>query len=444
MVNKPVPDDYPSMAMALPEGVDFEEYVIATYFGEVSANMGISWKVAQAIAIEQSTGTWVAVPGETPEVRRRHVAKVLSISQIPDYEHERPSPKQEPYRTYILQIGFPAENVWNTLGLLLTAIFGNISMAGRLKLLDVRFPKKWLAEFKGPKFGIEGIRKLLKIPERPLLNNMIKPCIYDSLEVGRELFYQAAVGGCDVIKDDELLANQAFNPISERIPAYMEMVDRAKEEKGEDTLFTVNITDRMPDILENADKAIESGANALMINYPVVGLEIARAICEDPSINVPVLGHMDFAGAMYMAPKYGVSSHLILAKLPRIAGFDILVHPAPYGKASVIHDKFERVAHTCRMPMHNIKPMFPMPSGGITVGMVEKCMDALGPDIVIGSGGGIHAHPDGPAAGAKAFRQAIDAVMQGIKVKDYAKDHKELGVALGTWGTGKIEMGKKY
>jgi 2,3-diketo-5-methylthiopentyl-1-phosphate enolase len=444
MSEKPVPDDYPSMAMALPEGVDYEEYVIGTYFGEVSANMGISWKVAQAIAIEQSTGTWVCVPGETAEVRRRHVAKVLSVSQIPDYEHERPSPRQEPYRTYILQIGFPVENVRNTLGLLLTAIFGNISMAGRLKMLDIRFPKKFLAEFKGPKFGIEGIRKLLKVPDRPLLNNMIKPCIYDSIDVGRKLFYEAAVGGCDIIKDDELLANQAFNPLDKRVAAYMEEVDRAKSEKGEETLFTVNITDKMPNVLENADRAIQNGANALMVNYPVLGWEITRGICEDPSIKVPVLGHMDFAGAMYMAPKYGVSSHLILAKFPRIAGCDVLVHPAPYGKASVIQDKFERVAHTCRMPLYDIKPMFPMPSGGITVGMVDKCIAALGPDIVIGSGGGIHAHPDGPAAGAKAFRQAIDAVMQGIKVKDYAKDHKELGVSLGTWGTGKIEMGKEY
>ncbi|NVM55624.1 MAG: ribulose 1,5-bisphosphate carboxylase [Candidatus Helarchaeota archaeon] len=444
MSKKVEPDDYEAMAMALPEGIDFEEYVIATYYGEINANMGVSLKVAQAIAIEQSTGTWVAVPGETPEVRKRHVAKVISISQLPDYEFERPSPKQEPYRKYVLQVGFPAENVWNQIPILLTAIFGNISMGGRLKMIDVRFPKKWLAEFKGPKFGIEGIRKLLKIPDRPLLNNMIKPCVYDSLEMGRELFYEAAVGGCDVIKDDELLANQAFNPIRERIPAYMEMVDRAKSEKGEDTLFTVNITDKMPDMLENADKAMEWGANALMVNYPVVGFSTLRAICEDPSIKVPVLGHMDFAGTMYMAPQYGVSSHLILAKLPRIAGADILVHPAPYGKATVLHDKFERVAHTMRMPMYNIKPMFPMPSGGITVGMVDKCINALGPDIVIGSGGGIHAHPDGPISGAKAFRQAIDAVMQGIKIKDHAKDHKELGVALGTWGTGKIEMGKKY
>ncbi len=448
MAEIPEKDDYPSMAMALPEGVDFEEYVVATYFAEVSANMGVSWKVAQAIAIEQSTGTWVCVPGETPEVRRRHVAKVLSVSQIPDYEHERPGPREEPYRTYILQLGFPVENVWNTLGLLLTAIFGNISMAGRLKMLDVRFPKKWLAEFKGPKFGIEGVRKLLKVPDRPLLNNMIKPCVYPGgsylKEVGQRLFYEAALGGCDIIKDDELLANQAFNPISERIPAYMEMVDKVKSETGEETLFTVNITDRVPNILENADKAIDLGANALMINYPVMGLEVTRGICEDPSIKVPVLGHMDFAGAMYMAPKYGVSSHLILAKFPRIAGLDVLVHPAPYGKASVINDKYERIAHTMRMPMYNIKPTFPMPSGGITVGMVDKCIDSLGPDIVIGSGGGIHAHPDGPAAGAKAFRQAIDAVMQGIKVKDYAKDHKELGVSLGTWGTGKIDMGKKY
>ncbi|MFX1294091.1 MAG: RuBisCO large subunit C-terminal-like domain-containing protein [Promethearchaeota archaeon] len=133
-----------------------------------------------------------------------------------------------------------------------------------------------------------------------------------------------------------------------------------------------------------------------------------------------------------MAPQYGVSSHLILAKLPRIAGADILVHPAPYRKATVIHDKFERVAHIMRMPMHKIKPTFPMPSGGITVEMVDKCINALGPDIIIGSSGGIHAHPNGPISGAKSFRQAIDAVMQGSKIKNYAKDHKELGIALGT------------
>jgi len=81
-----------------------------------------------------------------------------------------------------------------------------------------------------------------------------------------------------------------------------------------------------------------------------------------------------------------------------------------------------------------------MPSGGITPGMVEKCIKEAGKDILIGSGGGIHSHPDGPIAGAKAFRQAIDAVMQGKSVREVAKEQKELGIALGVWGSGKTAL----
>jgi 2,3-diketo-5-methylthiopentyl-1-phosphate enolase len=220
----------------------------------------------------------------------------------------------------------------------------------------------------------------------------------------------------------------------------MEMVDKAKSEKGENTLYTANITDRMPNVLANADKVQELGGNALMLNFPVVGYEVMRAIAEDPSIKIPILGHMDFAGSMYMAPLYGVSSHIILAKFARMAGADIVVHPAPYGKAQVISEKYARVANTMRWPFYQLKPTFPMPSGGITVGLVERCVKDLGTDIVIGSGGGIHAHPDGAQAGAKAFRQAIDAVMAGVPVSKAGQEQKELGRALGVWGTKKTEF----
>ncbi|MHA1299626.1 MAG: RuBisCO large subunit C-terminal-like domain-containing protein [Candidatus Helarchaeota archaeon] len=320
---------------------------------------------------------------------------------------------------------------------MLTATFGNISMGGDLKMVDLRFPKSYLKDFGGPKFGIEGVRKLLNVPKRPLLNNMIKPCVYTWADSFKDVFFEAAVGGCDIIKDDELVAAQDFNTLEQRVPAYMEMVDKAKEETGENTLFTVNITDKLDKFLENADKAQELGVNALMVNYLVMGLPALRKLAEDPSVKVPILAHMDFAGAMYMSPWHGVSSHLILGKFARLAGADIVVHPAPYGKASVISEKFSRVAQACRYPMANIKPMFPMPSGGITASMVDKVMKALGNDIVIGSGGGIHAHPDGPRAGATAFRQAIDAVMEGKSLKQYAKDHKELAVSIGLWTGGK-------
>ncbi len=418
------------LPMALPDGVDYDEYLIATYLASFAAEVPIPL-LSMALAIEQSTGTWVAVPGETPEVRRHHVAKVLGVYELPDYEFSVP-PSVET-RNWVIQVAYPEVNIGSQIPMLLTSVVGNISMGGNIKLLDIRFPQKFVAGFKGPKFGIAGVREILGIPKRPLLNNMIKPCTGYPLELGAELFRQAALGGCDIIKDDELIADASFNSIEGRVKRYMEIEKQVYEETGEHTLYTVNITDKVPKVFDNAKRAIELGCNALMINYLAVGLPVMQALTEDPNINVPVLAHMDVAGAMYMSPLHGLSSHIVLGKLPRLAGADVVVIPAPYGKAPVIPDKFKNVAKNLTFPLYNLRPTFPMPSGGITPSMVPKAMADLGNDIVIGSGGGVHAHPQGPIAGGKAFRQAIDATLDGIPLEEYAKEHPELEAVLKPW-----------
>jgi len=419
-----------SLPLALPDGVDYDEYLVGTYLASFPASVPIP-RLAPALAVEQSTGTWVAVPGETPEVRARHVAKVIGVYEIPDLEYAVP-PKLET-RNYIIQIAFPHVNIGSQIPMLLTTVVGNISMGGRIKVLDMRFPKKFVDGFQGPRFGIEGVREILSVHDRPLLNNMIKPCTGYTPEIGVELFRQAALGGCDIIKDDELLANASFNKIQARVKLYMEAERQVYEETGEHTLYTVNVSDEIPQVFENARRAVELGCNAIMVNYLAVGFPVLRALAEDTDINVPILAHMDVAGAYYMSPYHGVSSHLILGKLPRLAGADIVVFPAPYGKAPVIKDKFVNVARNLSFPFYEIKPTFPMASGGITPSMTPKVMGDLGNDIVIGSGGGIHAHPDGPVAGGKAFRQAIEATMRGVPLKEAAEEHPELATSLETW-----------
>ncbi len=419
-----------SLPLALPDGVDYEGYLIGTYMASFPASVPIP-RLAPALAIEQSTGTWVAVPGETPEVRCQHVAKVIGVYEVPDFEFSVPSGLEE--RSYVIQIAFPWINIGSQIPMLLTTVVGNISMGGRIKVLDIRFPRKFVEGFQGPKFGITGVRELLGVPDRPLLNNMIKPCTGYTPEVGVELFRKAALGGCDIIKDDELLANASFNKIQARVKLYMEAERQVYEETGEHTLYTVNVTDELPNVFENARRAVELGCNAIMVNYLAAGFPVLRALAEDPDINVPILGHMDVAGAYYMSPFHGVSSQLVLGKLPRLAGADIVVFPAPYGKAPVIKDKFVNVARNHSFPLYDIRPTFPMPSGGITPSMVPKVMKDLGNHIVIGSGGGIHAHPQGPVAGGKAFRQAIDATMNGVPLKEAAKEHPELEASLQAW-----------
>ncbi|MFW9942067.1 MAG: RuBisCO large subunit C-terminal-like domain-containing protein [Candidatus Thorarchaeota archaeon] len=420
------------------DGIDLEKYIIASYIIKRPKGQNVNY-LSRFAAIEQSTGTWVRVPAETEEVRKHHVARVLGVYELPHLEYVVPKDVKE--RIYFVQIGFPIINIKGMgIPMLFTTVIGNISITHGLKLVDLAFPKGWLEDFKGPKFGIDGLRELLKVPERPLLNNMVKPCTGHTAEVAADLVYQAAVGGCDVVKDDELISDPSFNRLEERIVKVMEAVDKADSEKGEKTLYTINITTKFPEMFEYADKMIELGANALMINYLSTGFEALRQIAEDPSIKVPILGHMDFGGTYFGGVWTGMTSMLTFAKLPRICGADTVVIPAPYGKAEILDERYEQNLKALRFPLQHIRPTLPMPSGGITPGMVEKCIKEAGNDILIGSGGGIHSHPDGPISGAKAFRQAIDAVMEGKNIKQAAKEQKELGIALGVWGSGKTAL----
>ncbi|MDA8139943.1 MAG: RuBisCO large subunit C-terminal-like domain-containing protein [Desulfobacteraceae bacterium] len=426
-------DAFADKPIALPEGIDMENHVIATYWIESDRTMDMAL-MGQVLAIEQTTGTWVPVPGETPEIRAKHVAKVIGIYEAPYYEYGVPEDVKR--RQYILQVAFPSANVEDQLPMMLTATIGNISLVPNFKLLDLRIPKATLAQYNGPKFGLAGWWEALGLKkDRPLLNNMIKPCSGYPLEVGAKLFKEAALGGCDVIKDDELIANMRYNDAVQRVKTYMAIEKQVFEETGEHTLYTVNVTDRLPRMFELAKRCIDAGANAMMVNYLAVGPEAMRALADDPAINVPILAHMDLAGAYFMSPHQGISSPIIFGKISRLCGADAIVLPFSMGgKAIYLHDRFMATTRCLTYPMGNLKPTMPMPSGGITPANVADILLSLGRDIMIGSGGGIHAHPKGPRAGARALRQAIDAAVKGIPVEQYGKEHEELGIALGVWG----------
>ncbi|HHW28050.1 MAG TPA: ribulose 1,5-bisphosphate carboxylase [Syntrophomonadaceae bacterium] len=418
--------------LALSEQIQDEGgYVIATYYLETGVDSDIVKKIS-AIAVEQTTGTWVPVPEETPEMREKHVAKVVGIYEVPGHEFEVPYDLDS--RHFVFQLAYPAVNFGPQIPMLLSTVIGNISMSGKLKLLDLQFPKSYLESFKGPKFGTKGIRELLDIPERPLLNNMIKPCTGYTPEVGVKLFSQAIRGGVDIVKDDELIADPPFCPREERIKLYMAEAKRYYEETGNKVLFTVNITDRADLVKDNAKRAIDAGANALMINYLTVGISALQGLAEDPEINVPILAHLDFAGTMYESPYSGMSSYLILGKLARMAGADIVVYPSPFGKFPFLRERYLQIGHHLLGKWLHFKAVFPMPGGGVMPAVVPAIINDLGKDCILGAGGAIHGHPMGPIAGGRAMRQAIDAALQGIPLREYAKQHPELQSAIDAWG----------
>ncbi len=419
------------ISVQFPENLDPERFIIATYYCATKPSTNMV-KFAAALAIEQTCGTWLKVPGETPEVRERAIGRVVGVYEAPAYQIGIPAGVEE--RHFIVRIAYPWQNFGPQLSMMLSTVIGNISSSGKVKLVDLEFPKSFLSHFPGPKFGVEGIRKLLGVYDRPLLNNMIKPCIGLTPEKTAELAYEAAVGGVDVIKDDELVCDPPFCRLTDRVKAVMEAIRRADDVKGEKTLYAFNITAPAMQMKENAYRAIEAGANALMINFAACGLDTTRMITEDPNINVPILAHSDYTGAQYESEWSGVSATLIGAKLPRLAGLDMIIGLTPYGKFPMMMDTFINMGIQMLSPLQHIKPVFPMPGGGTTQGHIEDVVKKFGKDVMIAAGGAIHGHPMGPAAGARAFRQGIDAVMAGGTLKEAAQEHEELRAALDAWG----------
>ncbi len=414
--------DEVNLGHAFPEVAFSEDYIIGTY--QVRIKTSSIERLALAIADEQTTGTWIKVGADSVDKKIKFGAKVVAIYEVPDTAAD--SVEDLP-PMYIIQIAFPMANIGGSLPMMLTTVFGNISASGMVKLIDCAFPKRYIEKFQGPKFGVQGLRDVLGVKDRPLLNAMIKPNIGWTPDEGAEIFYNAAKGGVDIIKDDELLpADESFCPLKERVTKFMEKEKKVFEETGEHTLYAVNVTDSIDKIKDNAYRAIEYGANSIMLNTYTAGHGALKMLADDPNINVPILAHVDFVGAYASSTYTGISAPLVIGKITRLAGGDFQINGHPWGKFPIAYKIFYRSFKFFTQPWWNIKPMMYACSGGTTQLVVKNCIDALGTDIILAAGGGVHGHPDGSEAGARSMRQAIDAAVNGIDLMEYAKEHKEL------------------
>lgn len=233
---------YSSQIFQIFESIEQSKHIVALYLAEQQTADILSR--ASAIAIEQTTGTWLDIPEETEEVRERSVGKVIGIYEIPDWNTMPEVPQELGERKFIAAVAYPTINIGGQIPELLTVLYGNISMLSKLKLLDVFFPESFIKNFKGPKFGIEGIRKLLKVQERPLLCAMFKPCVGVLPKAIGKMFWELGLGGIDIIKDDELLADPEFCSVEERLEECLKVNEKLKRESGHSVLYTINITDR--------------------------------------------------------------------------------------------------------------------------------------------------------------------------------------------------------
>ena len=392
---------------------------------------GISQKEAAGrIASESSAGTWTTLH-ELPAMVEKIKARAFDIDG-----------------KYV-KVAYPLD-LWEpgNAPQLLSGIAGNIfgmKALKNLRLIDASLPKNYIKNFKGPKNGIKGIRSLLNIKERPVTGAVPKPKIGFSAAEHADVAYETWMGGFDLVKDDENLTSTSFNRFEDRVKRMTKLREKAEKETGEQKDALLNITGETREMMRKAKLLQDSGWRFAMIDVVTCGtasVQTMREECGD--LGLAIHAHRAMHAAFDRNPKHGISMYF-LAKLMRLIGVDEIHVGTAIGKlvgskkdvvgiADMIRASRVEAGTMLSQDWGNIKPMLPVSSGGLHPGLIPQVMDLLGNDCTLLVSGGIHGHPKGTRAGAKAAIQAIEATMDAKELGEYAKDHKELQQALDKWG----------
>ncbi|HLB49733.1 MAG TPA: RuBisCO large subunit C-terminal-like domain-containing protein, partial [Anaerolineales bacterium] len=381
----------PRMFDYMLESVDRDRMVIATYYVEDVRNEDEfidHLRQVERLALEGSTSSWMDVAEETDELRERLTSKVLGYYEIP-------APKGT--KKAIVQLGFP-DGAWDinlNVPMLLLSIAGNFfAFPTKTRLLDVTIPSAVAKRFKGPKYGIEGIRKILGVEKRPLCLQIIKPKMGMTPQQTADQVYQSALGGADLCKDDEMLGELDVCPLEARLEAVLKALEKAEKETGHKTLYMVSITDEVDKINEKARMAVRMGATGLLLAYSA-GLSSLRVLAEDEAAKAPILLHVS-----HMLGLLPTINFPTLAKLCRLCGADMMLTPSIWSSIPVASlEESLRVSQTLHAPFYHIKRAWPMPAAGMYPGLMAELVKENGPDIIVPAGGGMLGHPMGYKAG---------------------------------------------
>jgi len=294
--------------------------------------------------------------------------------------------------------------------------------------MDVHFPDSFLAQFEGPRFGVQGFREMLGVYNRPLNLGVIKPNIGLPSEPFAELGYKAWLGGLDIAKDDELLCDTPVNPTEKRMTLLGAYRIKAEKETGKKKIYLANITDEVDRMQELYKFAIQSHTNAVMINGMTTGLSIVRVLSRKGQL--PLVSHFDFVAPFTQKRTFGV--HLkVLTKLQRLAGYDAQIFQ---GLGDRMHTSVMDVLlafQACVKPMGHLRPSLPVPGGSQWAGSLKPLYELFKSiDFGIVPGRAVFSHPMGPGGGATALLQGWEAFENGVSIDDYANTHEELRQAI--------------
>lgn len=413
--------------------------IVATYLIETSLPLD---SVAETIAGEQSSGTFLPVPGETEELKRRARAEVREIrlrdtSSVPSLPggKRKSNGGETIFQRAEIDIAFPWDNVGCNLPTLMATVCGNLfelSDHSGCKLLDVDLPDAFAQRYFGPQFGVEGTRRLAGVSERPIIGTIVKPSVGLSPEQTASLVRELGEAGIDFVKDDELMADPPHSPLQERVECVMREINRLAESTGRKIMYAVNITDEIDAMRRHHDVVVQNGGTCVMVSLNHVGMTGVQALRQH--CQLPIHGHRNGWGMFTRHPLLGME-FVVYQKLWRAIGVDHLHVNGLQNKFWEPDESVIRSIQAMKKPLWGGNYAMPVVSSGQWGGQApETLRQTETQDLIYVAGGGIMAHPGGPADGFRGIQQAWEAAAKGISLEQYAAQHQELRATLQRFG----------
>lgn len=405
--------------------------LVCLFYIEPPEGKDLAWS-AERVAGESSVGTWTDVC-TTDNALCGIAPHVFSLNE----------------ETGLAKIAYP-EILFEpgNIPCILSSVAGNIygmKAVENLRLLDIQFPDSIVKGFNGPHFGVQGVRDVLGVQDRPLVGTIVKPKLGLPTSEHARVAFEAWVGGCDIVKDDENLTSQRFNPFEERVKQTLAMRDKAEAETGEKKVYMANVTAESKEMIRRAKLVKELGGRYVMVDIVTCGYSSLQTLADE-DLGLVLHAHRAMHAAFTRNHKHGLSM-MVLAKIMRLIGMDQLhIGTFDVGKMQGGSGEIKQIAEAITLKdvsetdirlaqsWSGLKPVFPVASGGLHPGHVEELILRAGQDIIIQMGGGIHGHPQGTRVGSTAARQAVEASISGVGLSEYAKSHTELSEAMAKWG----------
>ena len=291
-------------------------------------------------------------------------------------------------QNHLITISYNPDVTGGELNQFLNVLWGNVSLFPGVKIVDLKLPDSFLAKFKGPRFGVSGLRKLIGAETRPFVSTALKPMGSDAATLA-EMARSLALAGFDLIKDDHSLANQPWATWKERVTQVSRAVNEANAITGKNCLYAPSLNLAFDHLIDAAHTAKELGAGALLVLPGITGFDSLRLLAADDSLSLPIQGHPAMLGSLVSSKSEGISHGIVMGTLMRLAGADISIFPNVDGRFSFNKEQCLEITNRSRESLGKLNPILISPAGGMTLDRIPEMIDMYGKDTALLIGGAL-------------------------------------------------------